>query len=188
MQTCSSDSVYSNSDKRFRQASDKETREYSDREAVPWATYIAKRKNKPSSADLQFLREQFDKNYRQAKRKKRNHEGGNGRREWDSRQNNYYGQATSQKKEQDTIAAGTNKPREHPSFSTSIVTDPEIRQSPFTTCWTTFTGSDEKSLLPWLYLVGPYTRSVPRWCHWCIKQCACRTKYSCMSQQCCDWW
>ena len=73
-----------------------------------------------------------------------------------------------------------------PDF-TFVVTDPEILQSPFTTCWTTFTGSDGESLLPRLYLVGPYT-SVPRWCRWCIKQCACRTKYSCMSQQCCDWW
>ena len=40
--------------------------------------------------------------------------------------------------------------------------------SPFTNCWTTFTGSVGKSLLPWRYLVGPYT-SVPRWCRWCIK-------------------
>ena len=36
----------------------------------------------------------------------------------------------------------------NPSFVTSIVTDPEIRQSPFTTCWTTCTSSVGKSLIP----------------------------------------
>ena len=147
--------------------------------------WLAKRNNKPSSADLPFRISipTPQQNPCKESRWKRVQK----REESDSRQKNYYWQATSHKKEQDTVAAGTNKPREQPSFSTSIVTDPEIRQSPFTTCWTTFTGSVGKSLRPWLYLVGLCT-SVPRWCRWCIKQCACRTKYSCMSQQCCDWW
>ena len=70
------------------------------------------------------------------------------REESDFRQKNRKVLLTSQKKEQDTVAAGTNKLREPLIQHFPCHRSSDSPYSPFTTCWTTFTGSVEKLLLP----------------------------------------
>ena len=134
-----SDSVYSDSDKQVTRKQEKDRMQKQERssEAIDFL-----QKERTSQAAQTYSSDPNPVNGKKVDERVQKRE------ESDSRQKNYYWGATSQKKEQDTVAAGTNKPRQYPSFSTSIVTDPEIRQSPITTCWTTFTGSDGKSLLP----------------------------------------